>query len=172
MGTQLPSSSYSLDFVWRLHFSLRLPDTLDKGSNRCLPGLSSMTWQVTSSFSSHSPHRWSQPNSNGCTRTLWAASVLLVWLTSVAFGFVLHEAGFDHIHIVPADLSGERREFQQKTRRKTTIIQRANLGLFLPFRPFSPHLTLNHRYTGSSEISQGQSPSFWDREVSQYFLTF
>lgn len=58
MWAQVTSSSCSFHLLLRLHFFLRLPDTLEKGTTHCLR---STVWLVTFSFSSHSPPRWSWP---------------------------------------------------------------------------------------------------------------
>lgn len=148
MWTQLTSSSWSLHFVWRLHFSLRLPDTLGKGSNHCLPGLRSMTWQVTFSFSSHSPPRRSQP------MAVVAAHWLLVPPQSCRSDWSQSPLALSYmgqvltISIWSLQIWVEKEENLSKTLGgRQPSPQRDNLALFLPFRPLSPHPTLNHHHT-------------------------
>lgn len=114
MWAQVTSFSCFLHFILRIHFSLRLPDTLEKGINYCLLGLRFTAWLVTFPFFSHSPPTQSWP----------VVVVASHW----------REAGLD---MVPTNWRGERRGPQQRTMRKTTPIQRKK-SLFLPFRCFCP----------------------------------
>lgn len=178
MWTQLTSYSRSLHFVWRLQiFSLRLPDTLEKGSThfrKRLPDLSGL-WLNRSVFLSHHIYytgghsQWLWWLHTDYFRSLSPAGPIdlsLLWLSPTWGRFWPYPGD-------PCRFEWRKKRISAKNRRKTTITQRDDLVFFPSFQTL---LSLSYPQPPphkSSGISQGQSNTFCNsdphRALFQYY---
>ena len=141
----------SLHFILKIHFCLRLPNPLEKGTKHRLLGRRSRTWLVTFCFSSHWPTT-QVVTANGWVAAHWPfyfhgpSPAGLIDLSLLQLCPTWGSSGYGPCRFQ----RGEKRRSQQRTMRKTTPTQ-ACKSLFLPFTSISPHSTPNYHHPSLQE---------------------